>query len=99
MAQLRFTDHTRNDLYGIGQFIAKNSPVNTARFITTLEEHCWLLASHPLIGQQRNELAPNIRSLPVGKYVNSFRPIANGAVILRIIHGARDLRRALKESK
>lgn len=99
MVHLRFTDHARNDLHGIGAFIAKSNPVNAARFIAKLEKHCWLLASRPFIGQLRNELAPDLRSFSVGKYVIFFRPMTDGVVVLRIIHGARELRRALNELK
>lgn len=98
-AQLRFTGRARNDLYEISAFIARSSPVNAARFIAKLEGHCWLLASHPLIGQLRDELAPDLRSFPVEKYLIFFRPTTGGAEVLRIIHGARDLRQALNESR
>jgi plasmid stabilization system protein ParE len=48
MAQLRFTESAERDLVDIGNFIARDSPASAARFIARLEEHCDLLAAHPL---------------------------------------------------
>ncbi|MBF0461035.1 MAG: type II toxin-antitoxin system RelE/ParE family toxin [Magnetococcales bacterium] len=93
------TDHARQDLHRIGAFIAEDSPVNASRFIAKLEEHCWLLASRPRMGRPRNELAAGLRSLAVGRYILFFRPMTDGAEIVRIIHGARDLQQALDESR
>ena len=50
MAQLRFTDHAERDLVEIGNFIARDNPEAAARFVAQLEEHCSLLAAHPLVG-------------------------------------------------
>ena len=53
MAQLRFTDHAERDLVEIGHFIARYSPANAAQFVLRLEQHCSLLASHPLAVRAR----------------------------------------------
>jgi plasmid stabilization system protein ParE len=45
MAQLRFTESAERDLMDIGNFIARDSPANAARFMARLEEHCELLAA------------------------------------------------------
>ena len=92
MARLHFTDHARSDLHETCTEIAKDSPTHTRRFIKKLEKLCWLLASQPRIGRPRNELASGLRSLAVGRYIVFFRPVADGAEIVRIIQGAQDLR-------
>jgi toxin ParE1/3/4 len=95
MAQLRFTENAERDLVEIGNFIARDSPANAAQFVLHLEQHCSLLASHPLAGRTRDELALGLRSLAYGRYVIFYRALNDGAEIVRVLHGARDLRRAL----
>ena len=96
MAQLRFTEHAQRDLVEIGNFIARGNPANVAQFVTALEERCRLLASHPLMGRARDELGPELRSLTHGRYVIFYRAIKDGVAIVRVLHGARDLRRILR---
>jgi toxin ParE1/3/4 len=95
MAQLRFTENAERDLVEIGNFIARDSPTNAAQFVLRLEQHCSFLASHPLAGRTRDELALGLRSLAYGRYVIFYRALDDGAEIVRVLHGARDLRRAL----
>jgi toxin ParE1/3/4 len=96
MAQLRFTESAERDLVDIGNFIARDSPAGAARFIARLEEHCQILAAHPLLGRPRDELAPELRSLAYRRYVIFYRALADGAEIVRVLHAARDIRRALR---
>ncbi|MGO8765667.1 MAG: type II toxin-antitoxin system RelE/ParE family toxin [Limisphaerales bacterium] len=49
------------------------------------------LAVMPLMGRQREELSPRLRSFPVSRYVIFYRPMENGVEIVRALHGARDL--------
>jgi toxin ParE1/3/4 len=44
----------------------------------------------PLIGRQREELSPRLRSFPVSRYIIFYRPMENGIEIVRVLHGARD---------
>jgi len=96
VAELRFSARAERDLVEIGNFIARDSPANAARFIARLEEHCQLLASHPLVGRGRDEIAPGLRSLPFGRYLIFYRPMDNGVEVVRVLHGARDIQRALR---
>jgi toxin ParE1/3/4 len=43
------------------------------------------------MGQQRPELAANLRSYSVGNYVIFYRPVQKGIEIARVIHAARDI--------
>ena len=96
MAQLRFTESAERDLIDIGNFIARDNPATAARFVARLEEHCRLLAAHPLLGRVRDALAPQLRSLAYGRYVIFYRALPDGVVIVRVLHAARDVRRALR---
>jgi len=39
----------------------------------------------------RDELAPGLRSLPVGNYVVFYRGREGGIEVIRVLHGARDI--------
>jgi len=39
----------------------------------------------------RDELAADLRSFPVGRYVIYYRSLPNGVEIVRVLHSARDL--------
>jgi toxin ParE1/3/4 len=97
MARLRFSNKAQRDLTGIADYIAQDSPHHAARFILRLEEHCRLLANRPLIGRTRDEVRPGLRSVRFGRYVIFYRPAEDGAEIVRVIHSARDLGRAMRE--
>jgi toxin ParE1/3/4 len=43
------------------------------------------------MGRKVGELAPNLRSLPVGSYLIFYRPIDDGIQLIRVLHGARDI--------
>jgi toxin ParE1/3/4 len=96
VAQLLFSERAERDLVEIGEFIAHDNPVAAAQFIALLEQRCSLLAVHPLAGRARSELVAGLRSLAYGRYVIFYRAIEDGAEIVRVLHGARDLRRALR---
>jgi len=51
------------------------------------------LAIVPNIGRARPELGKDVRSFPVRKYLLFYRPITGGIELLRVIHGARNLRK------
>jgi len=44
----------------------------------------------------REDLAPSLRSFPVGNYLIFYRPITDGVEVVRMLHGARELRRIFK---
>jgi toxin ParE1/3/4 len=43
------------------------------------------------MGRDRSDLAPKLRSSLVNPYVLFYLPLEDGIVIIRVIHGARDL--------
>ena len=96
--RLDFTEEAERDLFEIGSFIARDSPGNAAAFARRLEKVCRLLAANPRAGRLRGEFAPGLRSLPHNRYVIFYREIERGIVIIRVLHGARDLRRILENS-
>lgn len=57
------------DLAEIWDYIADDSEAQADAFIDTIDLKLRLLAEKPNIGRVRSELAENMRSFPVGRYV------------------------------
>lgn len=45
----------------------------------------------PLIGSSRNQFAPGLRVTFYSNYAIYYRPLADALVIIRVLHGARDV--------
>jgi len=91
MSQYRISGAARADLDEIWFVIAQDDPLAADRFVHRLISRFPLLASTPYMGPARKELAPELRSFPVRKYIIFYRPIEGGVEIVRVLHGARDL--------
>jgi toxin ParE1/3/4 len=91
MKRYRLDDDARIDLISIHKFIARDNPMAADYLIQDLKQKFRLLASQPLMGQQRPDLAANVRSFSVGSYVVVYRPVRNGIQVARVIHAARDI--------
>ncbi len=91
MSQYRVSDAARADLAEIWLFIAQDEPLVADRFVRGIVSRFPILASMPHMGRQREELAAQLRSLPVGSYIIFYRPMEGAVEIVRILHGARDL--------
>lgn len=81
----------RADLLDLWNYVADDSPANADRLLDKINKHCQTLARFPKMGRVRNELAPSLRSFPVGNYVIFYREIPKGIEIIRVLHGARDI--------
>src|SRR4051794_37282184 len=88
-SRLLFAPEAEGDVDAIEDYIAKDNPAAAERFSLKLEETCRMLADNPLIGRSRENLAPNLRSFPSGRYVIFYRPLPDGVEIARVI-GAQD---------
>jgi toxin ParE1/3/4 len=91
MARLTITESARADLQEIRAYIAKGNPQAARRIVERLRAKARKLAQTPGIGRSRQDLRPDLFSFPVGKQVLFYRPQAGGIVLVRVIHGARDL--------
>jgi toxin ParE1/3/4 len=85
-----------DDLWEILLYIARDNEDAAFRLIDKIEERLSLLAEFPNAGPSRPELMANVRSFPVGNYLIFYQPIDDGIEVLRVVHGARNLRRLFK---
>ena len=93
MAHLR-TPQADSDLDDIWYYVAiKSDSIDIAdRFIDSIIDRFFLLASHPNIGRSRDEdLRPGLRSFPIGEYVIIYRILKEDVQILRVLHGSRNI--------
>ena len=77
------------DILEIWDFIVDDNPAVADRWVDQLDVQFRVLATQPLMGRTRNELAPGVRSFPVGRYVVFYVPLYDGIDIVRVLHGAR----------
>jgi toxin ParE1/3/4 len=92
MARLTITESARADLRKIRAYIAKDNPRAARRVIERVRAKARLLAETPGIGRSREEdLRPGLFSFPVGTHVLFYRPGSDGIVLVRVIHGSRDV--------
>jgi toxin ParE1/3/4 len=90
----RVSQRAEADLDEIWLYVAKDSSsVETAnRLIDTLTDHFFTLARLPYIGRARDEdIGPGFRSLPVGEYVIVYCVENEDVLVLRVVHGRRQL--------
>ena len=85
------TTQASEDLEEIHNFIAEDSVKRALNFIDLIEDNIELIATNPGIGKYRNELFPEMHSLPVGDYIIFYRIKQKHVEVLRILHGSRDL--------
>jgi toxin ParE1/3/4 len=97
MTHLR-TPQADADLDSIWRYIALQSGSYEVadRFIDAIVERFLLLAEYPHIGRARDEdLRPGLRSFPVGDYIILYRMHDQHVLILRVLHGSRDIQALL----
>lgn len=103
--KLRIVKHRNvaRDALQIFVRIGQNNLDAARRFLRSMDDDFKRLAENPGIGAIREFSEPrlvNIRSLPVTgvtNYLIFYRRDASTLQVLRVVHGARDLERALTE--
>ncbi len=93
---LRFSLQAAEDLESIGDFIAEDNPARANSFVEELQERCQEMSRHPTAFPLRAELEPGLRIGVHGKYLIFFKSTDEEMLVVRILHGARDLTKLLK---
>lgn len=80
------------DLDEIWLYLAHEaSPSVADRFLRHLAEKMQGLAENPLMGRDRSDRRPDLRSWPVGSYMIFYRALPDGIEVVRVLHGSRDI--------
>jgi toxin ParE1/3/4 len=79
------------DILDIWDYIAEDGIDQADRWVDKLDEKLELIATQPLMGRARDELAAKLRSFPFGRYVVFYLPVDDGIDVVRVLHSARDV--------
>ncbi|NKE73677.1 type II toxin-antitoxin system RelE/ParE family toxin [Candidatus Manganitrophus noduliformans] len=79
------------DLSEIWSYIAEDNAAKADDLLQLIEAKFNMLAEQPMMGRLRDELAPKLRSFPVGRYVIFYEVIPKGIVVVRVLHAAMDV--------
>lgn len=91
MTDVVFTVQAEHDLEEIGDYIAADNPSRAVSFVREIREHCLKISASPLAYVARPELGKDIRSCAHGRYLILFQSSDEDVLIVRVLHGARDL--------
>ena len=91
MGRLVIRPQALTDLDDIFDYIAEDSLDRAITFIRKLYGQMEKVAASPGIGRSRDELLAGLRSFPYGNYLIFYSPLDDGADIVRILSGARDI--------
>jgi toxin ParE1/3/4 len=91
LSRVTKTARAEQDLEEIWFYVALDDVAAADALLDDFDNSCLLLATQPKMGRAREELANELRSFPVGRYVFFYRPLADGVEIVRVLHGARDV--------
>ena len=89
--RLARTAQAEEDLIEIWNHIALDSVRAADRLLDKLDEKSRMLADNPRLGAERKDIAPGVRSWPVGSYLILYRELDDGVEVVRYAHGARRL--------
>jgi toxin ParE1/3/4 len=87
----------RQDLRGIGSYIAQDNLPAAISFVERLLKRCRDLAEFPGTGRKRDDIKQGYKSATEGDYVVIFQPKQGEIVIVRILHGKQDVGKAFSE--
>ena len=99
MPRVNKSPQARADAKAIWRYIARDNPAAATRMLHRFDEQVRKVADIPNAGRPRDDLAPGVRSIPLGSYLLFYRPIKGGIELVRILHGARDIHRRMFEEQ
>jgi len=97
MAQVKTTPRAKADLLDIWLFIAEDNVEAADRLLDRIDGVCRQLSDNPALGPARPDLRPDFRYFHVGRYLVLYRIVPGGVEIVRVVHGARDLAKVMRE--
>ncbi|OYV40880.1 MAG: hypothetical protein B7Z80_03320 [Rhodospirillales bacterium 20-64-7] len=89
---LRLTEAAEDDLADIwATLVVEASEVVATRFVAAIEAEFEPLRHFPFSGPARDNLAAGLRVTFHSPYAIYYKPLPDAVVIIRVIHGARDI--------
>ncbi len=95
---LRITEPAQQDLVEIWSVLDDRHGGDVAdQCLDALQKKFLQLQQFPGLGRSREDLAPGLRSIVVREIVILYRSMEGLVVIVRVVHGRRDLKRIISE--
>ena len=70
--------------------LGKFGRARTEAYLEGIKESMWTLTSQPLLGIDRSELLPELRSLVVATHIIFYRALKDRVEIVRVLHARQD---------
>ena len=96
--RLKVTATAQRDLLEIWSFIEPDNANAADKLLTTITKQFDKLLRFPELGRQRNELVRHLRSVAVKNYVIFYQLTDKYVEIVRVLHGARDIKRIFADA-
>jgi toxin ParE1/3/4 len=97
MGVVRRSALAEQDYRDIWRYIAADNLDAADRLLLRIDSKLELYAQNPRMGTARDGLAPGLRSFPVGNYLVFYQIVPDGIELVRVLHGARDLKSLFKQ--
>jgi toxin ParE1/3/4 len=94
---LRITKPAKQDLQDIWLALEPFGVALADRRLAELQKKFLQLQQFPGLGRSREDLAPGLRSIAVKDIVIAYRALEGLLLIVRVVHGQRDLTRIFDE--
>lgn len=92
MGKVFYSTSAENDLLEAWLYVAEDSVTAADRMLDQIEAEAVRLLDQPMMGRERPELSPGIRSWPTSTpYILFYFPLEQGIVVARVLHHARDI--------
>jgi toxin ParE1/3/4 len=103
LSRVERTDRSVTDIIDHALFIARRQPQAARPFVAAAEDAINKLAAMPGLGALRESPDPELAGLrqwPIKGFRNFlviYRPLRDGIVVVRVLHGSRDIDSAISE--
>jgi len=91
MKGIRLTPLAQGDLDEIWDYVAEDDLVAAERLMDEIHGQLRTLAQFPESGRQAEDIAPQLRIVPVRRYLILYRVKKKWVEVARVVHGARDV--------
>ncbi|MEI5677955.1 MULTISPECIES: type II toxin-antitoxin system RelE/ParE family toxin [unclassified Mesorhizobium] len=87
----RLAPEAMADVEAISAYIGERNPTAAVKLLRRFVDQWELLATQPYSGAGREDVLPGIRHLVMDEYIAFYRVQDGHVLILRVLHGKRDI--------
>ncbi|MGA0201318.1 MAG: type II toxin-antitoxin system RelE/ParE family toxin [Prochlorotrichaceae cyanobacterium] len=92
MTRYQISPIASRDLETIVDYFLEKSVDAGEQFIQDFNQKCVYLTQFPFFGRSYQDVAPELRGIPLRGYVIFYKVVDNGIVIVRVLSGYRDFK-------